>query len=109
VDWAEVETRYRAQVVKHYNRLTLTGLPERDPNLHELALDKIFVRLKIEIQRHEQDLANLRVKWKQLDDELKTNSSNDQIVDFSIRVQQRVIEAEARQRQIAIRVMFTSH
>ena len=28
---AEIETRYRAQVAERYNRLSLTGLPERDP------------------------------------------------------------------------------
>lgn len=49
IDWAAAEARYRAQIVTHYNRLTLTGLPERDPNLHEITLDNIFVKLNVQL------------------------------------------------------------
>ncbi|MCL4861347.1 MAG: HEAT repeat domain-containing protein, partial [Caldilineaceae bacterium] len=48
-DWAEVEARYRVQVAKHYNKLALTGLPERDPNLHEITLENIFVKLNVQL------------------------------------------------------------
>jgi len=30
---------YRQKVIETYNRLVLTGLPERDPRLHEIKLD----------------------------------------------------------------------
>ncbi|MFN8486903.1 MAG: HEAT repeat domain-containing protein [Caldilineaceae bacterium] len=49
VDFAAVEQRYRDQVVKHYNKLALTGLPERDPGLHEISLEQIFIKLNIEL------------------------------------------------------------
>ncbi len=49
IDYAVVETRYRNQIVKHYNKLALTGLPEREPGLHEIALEQIFIKLNIEL------------------------------------------------------------
>jgi HEAT repeat protein len=42
------EQRYRQQLERWYNRLSLTGLPERDPHLNELPLDQIFVTLAVE-------------------------------------------------------------
>lgn len=49
IDWSEVEARYREQVVEHYNRLLLTGLPERDPGRHSVPLERVFVKLNTEI------------------------------------------------------------
>ena len=46
-----VERRYREQIVKHYSRLSLTGLPERDPGLHDVPLERIFVNLATEVAR----------------------------------------------------------
>jgi hypothetical protein len=45
------ETSYRRQVEQVYNRLALTGLPERDPRLNELPLDRIFVSLSVELPK----------------------------------------------------------
>ncbi|MEM7538855.1 MAG: NACHT domain-containing protein, partial [Chloroflexota bacterium] len=45
----QIEDRYRQQIVKYYNQLTLTGLPERESNLHKVTLDKVFVKLNTEI------------------------------------------------------------
>ena len=45
------ETRYCEQVGRVFNRISLTGLPERDPRLHELPLDRVFVPLSVEVQR----------------------------------------------------------
>jgi HEAT repeat protein len=36
-------------VIRHYNKLALTGLPERDPGLHEVELEHIFVKLNIQL------------------------------------------------------------
>ncbi|NOX60559.1 MAG: NACHT domain-containing protein [Chloroflexi bacterium] len=47
----DIEQRYRQQVIKHYNRLTLTGLPERDPGLHGVPLEKVFVKLNVETRQ----------------------------------------------------------
>jgi HEAT repeat protein/energy-coupling factor transporter ATP-binding protein EcfA2 len=41
---------YRQKVIKTYNKLILTALPERDPRLHEIRLDKIFVKLRIAVE-----------------------------------------------------------
>ena len=43
-----IEQIYRQQVVKIYNRIPLTGLPERDPRLNDIPLDKIFIKLTLE-------------------------------------------------------------
>src|SRR4051812_11480043 len=45
------ETRYRVQVTRVFNRISLTGLPEREPRLNELPLDKVFVTLSIAVQQ----------------------------------------------------------
>jgi predicted NACHT family NTPase len=42
------EQRYRLQLGRVYNRMSLTGLPERDPRLNELPLDQIFITLAVE-------------------------------------------------------------
>src|ERR1700730_17972901 len=42
------EQRYRLQLGRVYNRMSLTGLPERDPHLNELPLDEIFITLAVE-------------------------------------------------------------
>lgn len=44
-----IEQRYRDQVVEHYNRLSLTGLPEREAGLHGVPLEKVFVQLDTEV------------------------------------------------------------
>jgi HEAT repeat protein/energy-coupling factor transporter ATP-binding protein EcfA2 len=41
---------YRQKVIETYNKLVLTGLPERDPRLHEIRLDNIFVKLTIAVE-----------------------------------------------------------
>jgi len=43
------EQRYRQQVERVYNRISLTGLPERDPRLNELPQDRIFITLAIDV------------------------------------------------------------
>ncbi|MCK5525055.1 MAG: HEAT repeat domain-containing protein, partial [Thiomargarita sp.] len=42
--------KYRQKVIETYNKLILTALPERDPRLHEIKLDKIFVKLRIAVE-----------------------------------------------------------
>jgi len=41
---------YRQKVIETYNKLVLTGLPERDPRLHAIKLEKIFVKLTITLE-----------------------------------------------------------
>jgi len=41
---------YHQKVIETYNKLVLTGLPERDPRLHEIRLDNIFVKLTIAVE-----------------------------------------------------------
>jgi hypothetical protein len=55
MDHAPDETRYRERVTQVYNRLSLTGLPERDPRLNELPLADIFVKLSLDVARPEPD------------------------------------------------------
>jgi hypothetical protein len=43
--------RYRRQVERVFNRISLTGLPERDPGLSELPLDRVFISLSVEVQQ----------------------------------------------------------
>jgi predicted NACHT family NTPase len=50
------EERYRDQVQRVFNRISLTGLPERDPGLSELPLDRVFISLSVEIRRVVTDL-----------------------------------------------------
>ena len=42
---------YRRQVERVFNRISLTGLPERDPGLSELPLDRVFISLTIQMPR----------------------------------------------------------
>ncbi|EDN67752.1 signal transduction protein with Nacht domain [Beggiatoa sp. PS] len=46
----EIEQLYRQKVVDIYNRIALTGLPERDPRLNDIPLDKIFIKLTIAVE-----------------------------------------------------------
>jgi predicted NACHT family NTPase len=46
----EIEQLYRQKVVDIYNRIALTGLPERDPRLNDIPLDKIFIKLTMAIE-----------------------------------------------------------
>ena len=41
---------YRSQVERIFNRISLTGLPERDPGLSELPLDHVFISLTVEVR-----------------------------------------------------------
>jgi len=41
---------YCNSVVKEYNRILMTGLPERQPNLHDVPLDKVFIKLNVTIK-----------------------------------------------------------
>ena len=43
---------YRNKISETYNKLVLTGLPERDPRLHEIKLENIFVKLNIAIEEN---------------------------------------------------------
>ena len=47
--FSTMEQRYRDQVLEHYDRLSLTGLPERDPGLHGVPLEKVFVKLNTQV------------------------------------------------------------
>ncbi len=42
-----MEQRYRDHIIHHYNRLSLTALPERDAGVKDLPLDKVFVKLNV--------------------------------------------------------------
>ncbi len=46
---SHTEQIYRQQVVKHYNHLLLTGLPERGPNLHSVPLEDVFIGMSAEV------------------------------------------------------------
>jgi len=46
----DIEQLYRQKVVDIYNRIALTGLPERDPRLNDIPLDKIFIKLTIAVE-----------------------------------------------------------
>ncbi|MBI3959360.1 MAG: HEAT repeat domain-containing protein, partial [Chloroflexi bacterium] len=48
---AEVEARYRAQVIERYNRLGFAGLGVGDLRLSDVALDDVFVRLTLTVER----------------------------------------------------------
>jgi hypothetical protein len=41
---------YRRQVERVFNRISLTGLPERDPGLSELPLDRVFISLAVDVR-----------------------------------------------------------
>jgi NACHT domain len=43
--------RYRGQVERVFNRISLSGLPERDPGLSELPLVRVFISLSVEVQQ----------------------------------------------------------
>ena len=58
----EIEARYRLQVADRYNRLSLTGLPERDPGLHEVSLEHVFVKLNTEIAQSGNQDATLQTE-----------------------------------------------
>ncbi|MCO5185370.1 MAG: HEAT repeat domain-containing protein [Anaerolineae bacterium] len=47
----QAEKHYCDQVARKYSRLKLSGLPERDPNLHSVPLERIFVKLQTEVER----------------------------------------------------------
>ncbi|OQX14511.1 MAG: hypothetical protein BWK80_41740, partial [Desulfobacteraceae bacterium IS3] len=47
----EQEKDYLNKVSEIYNRLSMKGLPESDAALHEIPLEKIFVRLTIQIRQ----------------------------------------------------------
>jgi HEAT repeat protein len=42
-----MEQCYRDHLTRVYNRLSLTALPERDPGVKDLPLDKVFVKLNV--------------------------------------------------------------
>jgi len=41
---------YRDCIVKEYNKILMTGLPEREANLHDIPLDKVFIKLNITLE-----------------------------------------------------------
>jgi len=98
-DAAEVESRYRRQIVKHYNKLALTGLPERDPGLHELTLEHIFVKLNVTIQQSvgfEREVEHFR-----LEEELRQWQSDSHIAaDRRLALELRRLEREASRPKI---------
>jgi len=48
---AAIEARYRARVIEYYNRLGFAGLGVGDLRLADVALDDIFVRLKLTVEK----------------------------------------------------------
>ena len=65
-----IEQTYRDQLVAYYNHITLTGLPERQNDLHRVPLDKVFVKLNTEFaQAGRLDGAALRER-RRLEEEL---------------------------------------
>lgn len=46
----EAEKDYCTQIVHKYDRLELSGLPERRPDLHSVPLEQIFVKLQTEVE-----------------------------------------------------------
>lgn len=48
---AAVESRYRAQVAERYNRLGFAGLGIGDTRLSDVALDDVFVRLTLTVEK----------------------------------------------------------
>jgi HEAT repeat protein/energy-coupling factor transporter ATP-binding protein EcfA2 len=46
----DIEQIYRQHVVKIYNRIPLTGLPERAQGLSYIPVDKIFIKLAMAVQ-----------------------------------------------------------
>jgi HEAT repeat protein len=48
---ADAETRYRAQVIERYNRLGFAGLGVGDLRLSDVALDDVFVRLTLTVEK----------------------------------------------------------
>ena len=97
-DAGEVEARYRRQVIKHYNKLPLAGLPERDPGLHELTLEHIFVKLNVTIQQSI-DLGRA-VEHLRLEEELRQRQSDLRTNDRRMTVELRRLEREASQPKI---------
>lgn len=47
------EQNYRNIVVELYNQISTRALPERQQDLHELPLEKIFVKLNVTIEQRE--------------------------------------------------------
>ncbi|MDM8549788.1 hypothetical protein QUF72_06915 [Desulfobacterales bacterium HSG2] len=47
----EQEKYYLNKVSEVYNRLSMKGLPESDVGLHEVSLEKIFIKLSVRIRR----------------------------------------------------------
>ncbi len=45
------EQHWRDSVVRVYNRIGLSGLAERDPHLHEVPLERVFVTLNVEVNQ----------------------------------------------------------
>jgi len=48
---AEIEARYRQQVIERYNRLGFAGLGLGDLRLSDVALDDVFVRLTLTVEK----------------------------------------------------------
>jgi len=46
---------YRACVVKEYNKILMTGLPERYPSLNDISLEEVFIRLQIAVETSRRD------------------------------------------------------
>ncbi len=47
---SEFHQQYCHCVVKEYNKILMTGLPEREANLHDIPLDKVFIKLNIALE-----------------------------------------------------------
>ncbi len=52
---SEIEKLYCQQLVKHYDRLSMSGLPERNPGLSEIPLEKVFIKLELKTQQFEME------------------------------------------------------
>ncbi|MEM7532948.1 MAG: HEAT repeat domain-containing protein [Chloroflexota bacterium] len=119
---AQIEDRYCQQIVKHYNHLTLTGLPERETGLNTVPLDKVFVKLNTavaqsgrldnaaqrELMRLEQALSQLEAQgnvWGNVQGNVQGNAQGDnmrQRQELQARMAQ--LEAEARPKTVTLSV-----
>jgi len=53
---------YRDCIVKEYNKILMTGLPERKANLHDIPLDKVFIKLNFTSESNHVE----RLDWEEL-------------------------------------------
>ncbi len=103
-DLPTIEVDYRNLVLEHYNRLSLTGLPERDPGLHNVPLERVFVKLDTEVMQAGVLDPQARQERDRLERELAELEQAGQKIDRrrrdELRAQVKRLEREARKPQI---------